>query len=109
MNKLVATLAAAALLLSAQTPAFATDGGAPVPPVRSQTAKHKFDGKTKLVIGAIAAGVVVGALIAGKRHHGGGQRHFVSRSGGGDGMCRVWRTDCRHGNEHSCRKYEGRC
>jgi hypothetical protein len=114
MTKIVATLAAAALLLTSQTPAFASDRGKEVKPVqRIHTnvghGKSHHNG-AKVAIGiAIGAGIV-GALIA-SRHHNADKPHYGTTyvSAPSDGLCRIWRADCRYGSERACYKYENRC
>lgn len=99
MNKIIATVAAAAMLIGAQTSAEAS----------SKSAKFAL---------GLAIGVGVVGLLAAKSAHanqgyGGHQvRHYGYSTGGHgrpDGACRVWRIDCRDGSDRACRKYERHC
>ena len=117
MNKLIATLTAASMLLVTQAPAFASDRGKEVRPVGKVTI-HANSGQAKKGhsnnFGKVAFGVaigagLVGALIASRAD---AEPRYQSRTYvtyASDGMCRVWRTDCRHGDDRACYKYENRC
>ena len=112
MNKIVAAVAAASMLLVSNS-AFATDFGRPVAPIKPSNGFTQMNGKGnvgKFAVGlAIGAGLV-GAAIAANRAQAYQQSYQpVGYGYGNGGMCRVWRADCRNGIESGCFKYERRC
>ncbi len=100
MNKLIATLAAASMLFAAQAPAFASDRGKEVKPVGNVSTKYRSDNRIKIGAGIALGAIIVGAAIASRAHA--EQTSYESK-------CRMWRDDCRYGNDRACYKYDTRC
>ena len=108
MSKLIATLAAASILVSMQAPAFASDYGKHVAPATKHSG-HKGNAGKALLGFAIGAAVV--AAIASQAKADYSKPTYVYRSDADSyrDQCRVWRTDCRYGSERACYKYESKC
>jgi hypothetical protein len=100
MKSLIATVAAASILLVAQAPAFASDRGKEVKPIGNVSIKARSDNANKVAAGLALGAVVVGVVIASRAHA--AQQHEGAR-------CRMWRNDCRFGSDRACYIYDTRC
>jgi hypothetical protein len=98
MNKLIATLVAAAMLSATLSPAFASDRGKEVKPVANVTVKGHHDHRAKVAAGLAFGAVLIGAVIASR-----------IEAENAESSCRTWRNSCRYGSERACYKYDTRC